>query len=414
MTGRKRANILVVLSQIVAQLSLVAVLPVLTRSYDASAIGAFQIATSAAMTIQPLATLRTEFVIPVAKNSFHLIKLGYWSLLIFSGGAILLSVVFAVVFFKGEVAQIGMMTGALVGAFGWTVVDNAVLIRRGELNRLAIRNIIAGTLGATFQVVSAHLSLEVYGLAVSIVVARIFAIGVTRIHTKGNGPKVEAIAGGGSDDPYSARRIVASVASGIVATGTNQSLTIIVGISGSTASSGHMGIAQRAAAAPLTLVGQGLGQVMQARVAPLVRYRRRGLPKVVIRQATALAIVAAVCAAGLMVLAPILAEPILGAGWKPAGILVSILAIPLSFQLVVGPLMTILPLLGKETLLLVVQTARFMLVVGSVVGASIAGLSANAIAMVFGVATVVGYIGMYIVVWSQVRAFEASCAGDEE
>ena len=186
--------------------------------------------------------------------------------------------------------------------------------------------------------------------------------------------------------------------SGLVATATGQSLIFATGLGQSATASAYVGVAQRAAGAPLTLLGQGLAQLMQSHVAPMVRNGRPGVRARILKPLVVLSGVAVACAAALMVLAPPLAVPLLGKGWEDAGLVVAILAIPMSFQLVVGPLMTVLPLLGRERLLLGTQVSRFLLVALTlgVTLASGAGLIATTLA--YGVATVLGYVGMLAVV----------------
>lgn len=411
MNPSKKAKLELIGAQATAQIALVAVLPLLTRQYSVSSIGIFQVSMAIAMTLQPLATLRVEFVIPATacrREVKSLSRMSYFALFVVAVIGMIVALCAIVSFGSADVAFIALMSSLIVVALAWTAIDNAQLVRQGHLKRLAIRNLTAGVSAALLQLTSALFDFHVIALAMSIFVGRVVAIAITRVSKKNLAVRSDKP---GPDARYTFRRIVMSVGSGIVATGTSYSLVIASGLVQSASSGGYIGVAQRVAGAPLTLIGQGLGQVMQSSVSPLIRERRAGLTRIVLRQVCLLAVVAAGFSALMISLAPVLAVPLLGKGWAPAGVVIAILAVPMSFQLVVGPLMTILPLLGREGLLFLIQASRFVLVVGSVIFTVGSGFGLYAVAVAFGIATAIGYGGMLALVWQQVRSFDSKCRG---
>lgn len=400
MSRTRQRGLAIVLSQAVAQLALILVLPVLTRSYSVAEIGLFQVAMAVAMTLQPLATLRSEFAIPSMRfdaTASQLVRRGYTatSLLGF-----LLFVIAAGAYLIGTrpMSVALLMAGTLILGYAWTAIDNAKLIRANETRRLALRNLLAGVIGAGFQLLVASVNAPLALLAVSLLAARVIAIALTW-----SSLITEDDVGAAEPVPYTVKRMSASISSGLVATATGHFLLFGSAMGHSASASGYTGVAQRVAGAPLSLLGQGLGQVMQSQIAPLIRENRVGLVNRLTSQVLILSLVATTFSLLLMFLAPILAEPLLGHGWAPAGTIVSILAIPMSFQLLVGPLMTVLPMLGKETILLYTQVGRFILVGLTVAICVSISLDLYELAMWYGIASMVGYAGMLIVVIQAAR-----------
>ncbi|WP_425956693.1 lipopolysaccharide biosynthesis protein [Xylanimonas sp. McL0601] len=390
----------------VGQLSLMAVLPVLTRAFGPAALGEYQVATAIAMTLQPLATLRVEFVLPATRysaNARRLYRTGVLAILVVAAVAIAVGIVLAVVG-GGSGVSVSMMSAALMAAFGLTVVDNARLIRSGQLKLLARRNLISGLLAAGLQIVTVLVGGSILFAAFSILAARLISMAMTR----GRGFARERVEAGDEDTPYTIRRIIPSIVSGVTATATSQSFVITSGALGA-GSAAFVGVAQRAAGAPLTLIGQGLGQVVQSRLAPVVRARRPDLARLVRRQILILGTCSLAIAAAIIVGAPILAEPLLGEGWGAAGDIAALLAIPMAFQLVVGPLMPVLPMLARERLLAKLQIWRLVgtaLVLALSLGMGI-GLVGATIA--FGAVTVAGYVVMLVIVLAETRKYDRSC-----
>ena len=389
-----RASVQVVGAQVIAQVSLVAVLPFLTRTYSTTDIGYFQLAMAVAMTAQPLATLRSEFAVPSLVTDSAVRRLVRTGLLVLSI-VVLVGCCLSALLARSHAgpAQVALMAALMLAGLGWTAIDNAVLIRSGDTGRLAVRNLLGGLIAAVAQLTTAFAGGAVVFLAASVLVGRVVAIAVTRRSLPEPGTRLDT-----EPHPYTVPRAVSSMLSGLVASATGQSLIFATGLGQSATASAYVGVAQRAAGAPLTLLGQGLAQLMQSHVAPLVRAGKPGVRARILKQVLVLSVVAVACSAALIILAPPLAVPLLGPGWEDAGLVVAILAIPMSFQLVIGPLMTVLPLLGRERLLLATQVSRFLLVALTLVVALANGAGLVLMTVCYGVATVLGYLGMLAVV----------------
>lgn len=378
-------------------------IPLITRAYSPVEVGWYQLAMAASMTLQPLATLRTEFVVPATRyqaTAATLMRRGAVSTSL-CVAALTAGSGIAAVFAAGSTSAVLIMTALLVAGLAWTAIDNARLIRASHETVLAARNLTAGLMAAGLQVLVILTGMDVVFLAVSVLVGRAVAI----VATLGR-HRLSRLDVGREPNPYTVRRAWKSILSGIVATGTGQSFVFAAGVGFGAAGSAFVGVAQRAAGAPLTLLGQGLGQVMQSRVAPLIREGRPGVTRRLVKQILWLSIFASATAAVLIILAPTMAVPILGDGWAKAGQIAAILAFPFSLQLIAGPLMTVLPMMGREGLLLLIQIVRLLLVTVTVTVAVVVGATLLEATYAFGVATVAGYVGMLATVLAVARRFD--------
>lgn len=393
-----------ILGHAIGQLSVVAVVPLLTRTYDPAVLGGFQIALALATTVQPLASLRTEFVIPSATHQGTAHRLRRLAM-IASAITVALTTVGAMVFaWLGHTAQasVAAMTALLIVALVWTVVDNAVLVRAGATRRLALRNALAGVVSAALQLVVAASQADVVYLAIAMVIGR----GIAILCTRGSAARLDRTDEGDERRRYTASRAILSVSSGMTAAASSQLLTVSSGITHGAAASGYVGVAQRIAGAPILLLGQGISQALQSSSSALIRSNTRGLSRLLRKHVVILAALSAVTSAALIILAPPLAVPLLGEGWEPAGTVIAILAVPLSFQLLIGPLMPLLPMLAREALLLSVQLVRLTFIVSALAVSAALGWDLYGTAMAYGVATVVGYLVMVTVVFIEVRKYD--------
>ncbi|WP_229940325.1 oligosaccharide flippase family protein [Plantibacter cousiniae (nom. nud.)] len=386
--GRRSATTMIV-GQLIGQLSLVVAIPILTRIFTPAEMGVYQIATAVALILQPLASLRLEFYIPLVPDQHVLrryIRIGYLST---SAVALVAAIVGLLLLSTGNAtaAETATMVGFIIAAYAWMNLDNARLIRTGEHGRLALRNAVSGLLAAGLQLVAAVFLHSVLALAIAILIGRAISILATRPRSGG----VAASQTGTSAPALTPRRIALAVGSGVVWTASMQAITIVSGATFGTAASGYVGVAQRVAGAPIALIGQALSQIVQGGAAAAIRANKPTVALILRKQVVRLGGVAVLMAVGLIVLAPLLAVPVFGPGWETAGTVTAILAVPMSLQLIVAPITPLLPMLAREGLLFSLQLMRLLLVVvvcGAMI-ASGAGLIATCIA--FAIVTTVAY-----------------------
>jgi O-antigen/teichoic acid export membrane protein len=344
--------------QLAGQLSLVVVIPLLTRRFSPAEMGPYQLATSVALILQPLATFSLELVIPIAATQRIFKQYCRAAALGIGGITLLFALIGTGFFFLGRVSvgEVLLMCALLIVSYGWTTVDNAILIRRGLHSRLALRNFLSGTIAAGLQLLGASLWGNVLSLALAILIARAIAIVITRPLHPALLPNELA---GSKGAIYTPTRAAFTVASNVIGSGSMQVLTILGGSVLGSASAGYIGIAQRVAGTPISLLGLGLSQLVQSHTAPIIREQKPILTRGLLRSVVPLSFVAACAIAGLVIGAPLLAVPLLGPGWQTAGYATAILAVPMSLQLVVSPVMAVLVMLSRERLLFGLQASRF-------------------------------------------------------
>src|SRR4051812_3956407 len=120
--SKRRQAVRLVGAQVVGQVGLLAAIPVLTRSFTPSDLGLYQLATSIAMILQPVASLRVEFLIPVSTTAAgmrRLIRMSrVGSLIVTSAGLTLAATLAMIGAYDG--ASISLMTAVLTASFAWT------------------------------------------------------------------------------------------------------------------------------------------------------------------------------------------------------------------------------------------------------------------------------------------------------
>jgi O-antigen/teichoic acid export membrane protein len=405
----KRASGQMLAGQLLGQLSLVVVIPLLTRIFSPSEMGPYQVATSVALILQPLSTFCLELVIPLAATQRMFVRYcrigalgvgGFGVIFLFAGGALIVTA-------SVPTGKVLVMCALLIVAYGWTVVDNAMLIRRGLHSRLAARNLLSGTIAAGLQLVGATLTDSVLSLALAILVARAVSILVTRPR---HAEPLPAESSHPHEHAYTPGRAAFTISSNVVGSGSMQVLTVLGGAVLGLASAGYIGIAQRVAGTPISLLGIGLSQLIQAHTAPIVRERQPTLTQAVRRNLVPLSLVAACAIAGLAIFGPLLAVPLLGPGWKIAGYATAILAVPMSLQLVVSPVMAIMVMLGRERVLLGLQAGRFGLSIFGCILAVALHQGVLVICGAFAAALTISYAVILTVVMLETRRYDRNAA----
>jgi O-antigen/teichoic acid export membrane protein len=357
-TGDRR----LVLFQIVGQLALVGVTPILTRIVSVSDMGVYQLAISLALILQPLATFRTEYEIPVSPNRLTLSRSVQtaWTAIPAVSALLFLGLVLTHLHDLSMGAVLGASAVLVLVAYSMTAVNNAELIRYAQTSRLAWRNLLTGLIGAALQVLLALWWHDAIALAVGLFLGRAIAQFGVRV------PRGAELSEHRHEPvKHSAGRIARTILAGMVGNASSQAVVLFAGAEYGTRSAGELGLSQRIVGAPTSLAGQGLSQMVMGVASNVIRNDERTLARqlrpVVLKLlalSAALTIVVAACA-------PWLTPIVLGAGWERAGVLIAILSLPLSFQLALVPLSGVFMLVHKEQSLLILQISRLAAIVAA-------------------------------------------------
>lgn len=347
-----------VAAQVAGQLALVLVMPVLTRMIETQTLGIYQAALALGLVLQPLGTLRTEFLLPSLSSEAEYARVLRLALLVLATVTVATAGVAGVALLVGDdtLSLSVLLTALLMFAYGWTMLDNAAVIRRGNARVLAYRNLLAGSLSALFQLIAAFIWPTALALALAIVLGRGIAIGLTRP------PRARPTAAADHSRTQAREwwlsRSILAVLSGMTSSAAVQALVLFTGVALGPTGVAYIGTAQRTAGVPLGLLSQGLSQATQLTLAPLIRNRDPRALGETQSQVRRMAPLSAGAALGLALLGPLLAEPVFGSGWQVVGWIVALLAVPSSLQLLFAPLIPVYVMLGRERLLLGLQIMR--------------------------------------------------------
>ncbi|MFC4787267.1 lipopolysaccharide biosynthesis protein [Nocardioides sp. MAHUQ-72] len=390
---------------------MLAVLPILTRAFQPSQLGLYQIALSVALVAQPFATTRIEYVLPVQKSPLSVTRLVRRATMMSLGTCLLLTLSGAVFWLIGRQAgaTTAVMTATLLAVYAWTAVDNALLVRARDYRRLATRNLLGGLTSGGMQLVVALWVPNVAALALAMFAGRGFALLLTRRSTS----SLLALGDGVDTNEYTARRAVTTVALGTVSTTVLQALTLVTASTLGQAAAGLVGTTQRVAGAPASFVSQGLAQLVQGRFSPVFTGgSQTAFHRTLLRTLIPLTALAGVIALGLAVGGPLLVEPVLGPEWGAAGPLLAIVAVPTALQMMMGALNPLFVMAGGESTLLVQQLIRLVLSVGGAAGAAILTRDLTAVVATFAVATTAAYVANILLLARLARRYDAARTSD--
>jgi O-antigen/teichoic acid export membrane protein len=356
------------LAQAVGQLCLVVAVVVLARLLAPSEMGLFQVGAAISVVLQPAATLCHEFRIPVARSNAEVAGLRRAGLVTLAvvAGLVLGVAVAAELLGSTAVATVSLTAAILLVAYAGTVLDNAVLIHHERRSALAVRNLLGGLLGAAFQVGGALLTGSAVVIASGVLVGRLLAIALTWT------PVTTPHRGGAA---LSLRGSLLSVGSQSIWVLSMQTLTLLTAPFFGVVAAGYVGVAQRVAGAPTSLLGQALGQVSQSLLAPHVREPHGALRRTMLRQMAVLGSISSLLAVALIVLAPRGAAWVLGENYATVGVVAAILAVPFALQITAAPLAPFLIMIDRQAVLFRLQVIRAGVALSTVVGTAL--LSGN-------------------------------------
>jgi O-antigen/teichoic acid export membrane protein len=352
-------RLILIASQATGQLSLVLAAPFLTRLFDPGELGGYHLAISIGGLLQPFLTLRYESLIPSEKTEAaipqYLRHIATASVVV-TAMLSLLALLGAFVFSASFVNAV-VMAAVIAISYSLTAVDNALLIRQKEMNRLAVRNFLTGVLVATLQVGLAYLLRDVIWIAIAILIGRLSAILITR---KVGENRVRSVIGS-EEVRIDWGRTLYRISAQLVHSLTLNTMVLYSQVSFGPSATAYVGMAQRSASAPLGLISQALSQSVQATIGEAVRLGDTALRRHVHRQMRSLLPYSVATTLGLIVLGPLLAEPVFGSGWETTGQIIAVLGVPAGLQLLIAPITSVFHMLGADRRLFRAQLLRFLL-----------------------------------------------------
>ena len=174
---------------------------------------------------------------------------------------------------------------------------------------------------------------------------------------------------------------------------------------------GWFALGQRAIGTPIALVGQAVAQVYLGEASRLAQENPQALRGLFLRTARKLLLVGGAPIAIFALCGPWLFTLVFGEPWYEAGTYVQLLTLMFVTQFVIVPLSPTLNVLERQDLQLLWDAGRLVLVVGGLVSANALGWSVSRAVLVYGVAMLIAYGGLFLLCITTIRSL---CETPEE
>jgi O-antigen/teichoic acid export membrane protein len=379
------------------------VTPLLTRQYSPEDIGLYQIAMVLAIGTAMLASMRIDTILPSVPDEempglLRMVRFGLGWLI----GAGLVMVPLLTVWMP-KIANALAMIIILAVVLAFQTVDTAMLIRSQSLAALSRRNATFGITAAGFQVAAGILCPSAWSLAMGVVAGRLLAVLTTRPKVAPHSTAMSQANTGASYGKASAAR---NVLAGVLASFSTQGLLLAVAAVLGAGAAGQVAIAQRAASAPITLVGQGIAQAVALKASATVRAAAPRLTVQLLRDTKRLLLIAVAASLTLFALGAFGLELVLGPGWDEAATVLMILSVGMLAQLAVSPQTVVFPLIRCERLQLRLEGAKTVTLLGSALLVGWATRSLWWMAVATSVVLFVAYLGTLLLLLRQATKWD--------
>ena len=357
-----------------AKLIMLASLPIITRLYAPEHMGALSVFAGLVMLLTPLVTLQYNRGLPVAGRKSAAINLLVLTLALVSGFSLLLTGVLAI----GAAPLLHLLSMDVLQPFWWML----------PLGTLVMGTYLTLQLWATRERAYRHMAgAEIaHGLATSVGKIGLFLVmpgPLALIMARVGGQSVAAlilVSQFRSELRSLARHVtlrrMRSMAvrhqgfpryrlpSQLTLLMASQMPIFFVASVFGAATAGQFGLAMMALALPMSLIARNTGKAFFGEAAHLGHEDPAALRRAVIEITRILGAVGLVMTMALMLAAPTLFPLVFGAQWAEAGRFAAVLAIFLTAQFVVAPVMNVLTVVRREHIYLQVNLKRLVLTTG--------------------------------------------------
>lgn len=412
--GRMRRAVLVLAGgTALAQLIVLAAMPVISRLYNPTEFGAAAGLLALLVVLVPVAALTYDHALPIAPDERAVSSL----LRVCALATVVTSIVLGLVLiFAGE-RIVDLLAGGELTGWLWLLVVGLLVggllltltgwaIRDREFPAISQSRIAQSVGLVTTQIGAGLLGMGGAGLMLGDVVGR--AVALVRLTIRRRFRKTP------TPDPVS-RRSLAEVSRRyrrfpLVGTWPNLAqgfvlqapLLLLIGFYG-TAVGGVFAFAQRLIAAPVALIVLSVSQVFVAEAADQLRRDPAGLQKLFADSLRRLVRTGVPLLPLLTVVAIPVVPFVFGEAWRDAGLYLVALSPLYAAQILTSPFGGVLDVLERQDLLLVREVFRAIVMVGAVVVADALGYSALVAVFMVGIAGAVSYAVYGAISWYAVR-----------
>jgi O-antigen/teichoic acid export membrane protein len=379
-----RRSVLTVLGgAALAQAIPVAISPLLTRLYSPAEFGAWAFYLGALAILAVLATARLEYAIVLPRRDSEAAALtsGIVVLaMIFSASCFVVSVLLGT-FVPGYQTSSGLgryahvlplsliLTAVLQAGFYW-------LNRCAQYGHVAVSRVSLSAVTGGAQVLGGAVGAGVGGLVLGAIAGQLAACATVRVALRDAWRGIEGAPKHAMRAAlHEQRTFAAYMVPGQLANIASAQVPIaFIGIAFGPAAAGFYALAERALFAPMSIVGNSVGDVYRQHAAAAVA-RDGTCRALLLRTAARLAGFAIVPVAVLLAWGPDLFGLIFGAAWRESGEIARVLAVTLLFQTISSPLSHTVLITGHPRWDLVWQIARFVGAILVLLGATVVGES---------------------------------------
>jgi O-antigen/teichoic acid export membrane protein len=376
--------------------------PLITRLFSPSDFGILSIVSALALTVTPLASLRFELAIPLARDGVPvraLIGLAMSAVLISLVLGTLLLVVASVfcddLSMEPQLRNWLWVVPALASSMALFQILNVLAIRQARYTAIARRNILQASTMIAVQLLAGLLGYRVGGLLggllVGQVVGTVSLLSGAHLLERRRRPRLTAGELGSSLRRYKKFPLLLAPAGFLNSLGVQAPLLLIAYWYGG-AAAGWFGLTQRVLAVPAMLVGQAVAQVFLSEIAEA---RRTGSNRELAIFAAASKRLGLVGFAGsvlVIAIAPSAFESVFGPQWRESGLMAQALAITLAAQLLASPVSQTLIVYERTAVQLAWDTARLVVVVATILISAANGHSLMFTVWAYGIASTIAYL----------------------
>ena len=423
--GARRGVAEIILGTVVGQGVLVASAPVLSRLYDPADFALLQVFTGVVSIGAVLASLRLELAIPLARDRREaraVFRVGLVSLVAVATVVGLAGLATSDLWARGAtlraLADLWWLVPFTVAALALFQLVSAVLIRSERYRDLAGRNAVQGVATAAAQLAFGLAGVRPLGLLLGMSLGRLTSLVsvVGRAPLFGRRAADAADVADASDDhaPLTGADLRAALDrfrrfplvttwSALLNNAAQWAPAFVFPLTYGATAAGWLAFTMRLLTLPVTIVGQSVAQVFLGRGAAAQRSASGELPRLTWLAVRRLAAVGALPAVLLAVLGPWAFGWVFGSAWGPAGGYARVLAVAFFAQFVASPIGNVFNLAERQSVALVWDTVRLVLVVAaptlvwSLGGSDLLGVLAYAGVLVF------SYAGVLVLAWWVLR-----------
>lgn len=359
----------VISGTLVAQIITFAFLPLLSRLYSPEAFGALSFVTSSATLVTTAATLRLETALMLPRKHKTVQALLNISLISAAIAALITGVI--VYFLQKNEPH---LTSIPLLPF-WVVLTvylsslfallGRLVLRKGKYREIGKRSIVQATVTGLSQVAASPLPIGTLGLIGGHVLGRSAGLVPMYKVTKEFFGRTDLQSMKAAIRQYWRFPLVFAPSSLLNAYGA-QAPILFITFWFTVGQAGLLSMAERIIGAPLAMIGNALGQVVESEMSSRLRQRSTNYVRMFVFLSSGLAVIGLVVGGVFSFLGTQITTAVLGQEWEVAGQCVEIMAFTIGLRLLANPTSRVIALFQRSRGMIIIDLLRALLISGSI------------------------------------------------